>query len=96
MVSNAQSSPISLFIFGTSSFRVEVFIPATCQPHSPDVILCGYVPCSHLSIAHCIVSYPTSSGTAQYRIWLRVRRKVLKTAARVTPARGFCRFWARP
>ena len=51
---------------------------------------------THLSVAHCISSYPTSSGTPQYKIWPLVRRKVLKMAALKVPASGFWRFCARP
>ena len=95
----------------TALLRVEVVISrsvlATCftltlalvtqhSAHSKDSQILSSSPCTYRSVAHSISSYPTSRGIDQYRIWLRVRRKVLKTAAREVPASGFCRFWASP
>ena len=58
--------------------------------------LYALLPTTYFSIAHCIVEYAITNGTAQYKICARVRRKVLKMAAFAVPAKGFCRFALKP
>lgn len=78
--------PIAIALIIHQLFRKFLHVEATTSPDAA----------THLSVAHSINSYAMIRGTDQKRIWFRVRRKVLKTAALATPARGFCRLGARP
>lgn len=67
---------------------VDLELPSLCAPSDSAT--------TYFSIAHCIVEYAITNGTAQYKICARVRRKVLKMAAFAVPAKGFCRFALKP
>ena len=91
--------------FRSSFFRVQVFVSVRRNIYishiaiHPPPAICFFSSTwfvSYLSIAHCIVSYPTNSGMLQNRIWFLVRRKVLKMAALKVPARGDWRLAERP